>query len=46
MEQAGLEIVSQRILPPEPGPEGKIAVSLWLGRDPRIVLAETSHASA
>ena len=22
-----------------PGPEGKIAVSLWLARDPRILLA-------
>ena len=39
MEQAGLDIVSQHNLPPEPNSDGKIAVSLWLGRDPRIVLA-------
>jgi len=37
MEQAGLDVVLQRSLPPEP--DGKIAVSLWLARDPRIVLA-------
>ena len=37
IEAAGLDFVEQRTLPP--GPEGKIAVSLWLGRDPRIVLA-------
>jgi ubiquinone/menaquinone biosynthesis C-methylase UbiE len=37
LEAAGLDLVRQQTLPP--GPEGKIAVSLWLGRDPRIVLA-------
>ncbi len=37
MEQAGLEAVGQRSLPP--GNDGKIAVSLWLARDPRILLA-------
>jgi len=37
MEAAGLEPVRQQTLPP--GPEGKIAVSLWLARDPRILLA-------
>jgi ubiquinone/menaquinone biosynthesis C-methylase UbiE len=37
LEAAGLDFVRQETLPP--GPEGKIAVSLWLGRDPRIVLA-------
>jgi ubiquinone/menaquinone biosynthesis C-methylase UbiE/DNA-binding MarR family transcriptional regulator len=37
LEAAGLEPVRQQTLPP--GPEGKIAVSLWLGRDPRILLA-------
>jgi len=36
-EAAGLEPVRQQTLPP--GPEGKIAVSLWLARDPRILLA-------
>jgi ubiquinone/menaquinone biosynthesis C-methylase UbiE/DNA-binding transcriptional ArsR family regulator len=37
IEAVGLEFVRQQTLPP--GPEGKIAVSLWLGRDPRIMLA-------
>jgi ubiquinone/menaquinone biosynthesis C-methylase UbiE len=37
MEDAGLDLVRQQTLPP--GPEGKIAVSLWLARDPRILLA-------
>jgi ubiquinone/menaquinone biosynthesis C-methylase UbiE/DNA-binding transcriptional ArsR family regulator len=37
LEATGLDIVRQQTLPP--GPEGKIAVSLWLARDPRIVLA-------
>jgi len=37
LEGAGLEAVRQQTLPP--GPEGKIAVSLWLGRDPRRALA-------
>jgi ubiquinone/menaquinone biosynthesis C-methylase UbiE len=37
LEAAGLDIQRQDTLPP--GPQGKIAVSLWLARDPRIVLA-------
>jgi ubiquinone/menaquinone biosynthesis C-methylase UbiE len=36
---AGLDVVQQNILPPEPSSEGKIAVSLWLARDPRILIA-------
>jgi ubiquinone/menaquinone biosynthesis C-methylase UbiE len=39
MEQAGLDVTLQRNLPPEPASESKIAVSLWLARDPRIALA-------
>jgi ubiquinone/menaquinone biosynthesis C-methylase UbiE/DNA-binding transcriptional ArsR family regulator len=39
MKAAGLDVVLQQSLPPEPTSEGKIAVSLWLGRDPRLVLA-------
>jgi ubiquinone/menaquinone biosynthesis C-methylase UbiE len=35
MSAAGLELIMHRSLPPEPGSEGKIAVSLWLGRDRR-----------
>jgi ubiquinone/menaquinone biosynthesis C-methylase UbiE len=37
LEAAGLDVLRQQTLPP--GPQGKIAVSLWLARDPRIVLA-------
>jgi ubiquinone/menaquinone biosynthesis C-methylase UbiE len=39
MTAAGLDLVLQRSLAPEPASEGQIAVSLWLGRDPRIALA-------
>jgi hypothetical protein len=39
MTSAGLDLVSHSNLTPEPGSEGKIAVSLWLGRDRRILLA-------
>jgi ubiquinone/menaquinone biosynthesis C-methylase UbiE len=39
MEQAGLEGVIHESLAPEPGSDGKIAVSLWLAHDPRIALA-------
>ncbi|MGC2124801.1 MAG: metalloregulator ArsR/SmtB family transcription factor [Xanthobacteraceae bacterium] len=38
LESAGLDVSRQQTFPP--GPEGKIAVSLWLARDPRIVLAQ------
>jgi len=38
LEAAGLDVLRQHTLPP--GPEGKVAVSLWLARDPRIVLAQ------
>jgi len=38
LEGAGLDVSRQQTFPP--GPEGKIAVSLWLARDPRIVLAQ------
>src|SRR6202035_4247170 len=37
LEAAGLHSVQQQKVPP--GPHGKSAVSLWLARDPRIVLA-------
>src|SRR5262249_1264779 len=39
MKAAGLDVVLQHSLAPEPASEGKIAVSLWLGRDPRLALA-------
>ena len=37
---AGLEVVHQETIAPEANSDGKIAVSLWLGCDPRIALAE------
>ena len=37
LEAAGLDLIRQQSLPP--GPEGKIAVSLWLARDPRVLMA-------
>ena len=35
MAAAGLDVLLHKSLPPEPGSDGKIAVSLWLARDPR-----------
>ena len=46
MQQAGLDVTLQRNLPPEPGSEGKIAVSLWLARDPRLILAGSAREVA
>jgi ubiquinone/menaquinone biosynthesis C-methylase UbiE/Fe2+ or Zn2+ uptake regulation protein len=46
MAAAGLEVVLHKSLPPEPGSEGKIAVSLWLGRDPRIAFAASAKEVA
>jgi ubiquinone/menaquinone biosynthesis C-methylase UbiE/DNA-binding transcriptional ArsR family regulator len=40
MTSAELALVSQTTLTPEPGSEGKIAVSLWLGRDQRMAVAQ------
>jgi ubiquinone/menaquinone biosynthesis C-methylase UbiE/DNA-binding transcriptional ArsR family regulator len=42
MAAAGLQNISHRSLPPEPGSDGKVAVSLWLGRDPRVAIAESA----
>ena len=39
MRAAGLDLTLHRSLTPEPGSDGKIAVSLWLGRDPRLLIA-------
>jgi ubiquinone/menaquinone biosynthesis C-methylase UbiE len=39
MSAAGLDMTLHRSLPPEPDSDGKIAVSLWLGRDMRSALA-------
>jgi ubiquinone/menaquinone biosynthesis C-methylase UbiE/DNA-binding transcriptional ArsR family regulator len=39
MKATGLTVLLQQSLPTEPASEGKIAVALWLGRDPRLALA-------
>ena len=41
LQAVGLDVVRQLIL--SPGPQGKIAVSLWLARDPRILLAAPAN---
>jgi ubiquinone/menaquinone biosynthesis C-methylase UbiE len=47
LEAAGLDPTYHQSLPPEPGSDGKVAVSLWLARDPRIaVAAEKADAKA
>ena len=44
LESAGLDVVRQQTL--APGPDGKIAVSLWLARDPRLLVAAPSREVA
>jgi hypothetical protein len=39
MTASGLEPVMHKNLAPEPGSEVKIAVSLWLARDTRALMA-------
>src|SRR6266699_3550583 len=46
MTAAGLDMVLQETLAPEAGSEGKIAVSLWLARDPRIAFAGSAREVA
>ena len=36
LDGAGLDVVLHASLAPEPGSDGKITVSLWLARDPRV----------
>jgi hypothetical protein len=45
LEAAGLDPVLHRTLPPEAGTDGKIAVSLWLARDPRIAIASSREVA-
>ncbi len=45
MAAAGLDVMLHRSLPPEGGTDGKVAVSLWLGRDPRILMAGTREVA-
>jgi ubiquinone/menaquinone biosynthesis C-methylase UbiE/DNA-binding transcriptional ArsR family regulator len=44
LNAAGLDVVRQQSLAPEKNSGGKIAVSLWLARDPRIAIAEREVA--
>jgi ubiquinone/menaquinone biosynthesis C-methylase UbiE len=46
MKAAGLDVMLQRSLAPDPTSDGKIAVSLWLGRDPRMLMAAPSQEVA
>jgi ubiquinone/menaquinone biosynthesis C-methylase UbiE/DNA-binding transcriptional ArsR family regulator len=39
MVAAGLDVTLHRSLSPEPGSDGKVAVSLWLGLDTRVRIA-------
>ena len=46
MAAAGLEPLTYKSLPPEPGSDGKIAVSLWLARDARALMATSKREVA
>lgn len=46
MNAAGLDVVLHHTLAPEPATDGKIAVSLWLARDPRLVFAQSAREVA
>jgi ubiquinone/menaquinone biosynthesis C-methylase UbiE len=46
MSAAGLDVVMHRSLAPEPGSDGKVAVSLWLARDPRVLIANDTREVA
>ena len=46
MNAAGLDVTMHRSLSPEPGSDGKIAVSLWLARDPRVRVANDTREVA
>jgi ubiquinone/menaquinone biosynthesis C-methylase UbiE len=43
MSASGLESLMHKSLAPEPGSDGKIAVSLWLGRDVRALMASPAR---
>jgi len=46
MSAAGLDVTMHRSLAPEPGSDGKIAVSLWLARDSRVQVANDEREVA
>jgi len=43
MTASGLEPLMHKSLPPEPGTDGKIAVSLWLARDCRALMVSSAR---
>src|SRR5450830_1141886 len=43
MAASGLEPLMHKSLPPEPGSDGKIAVSLWLARDTRALMVSPAR---
>jgi ubiquinone/menaquinone biosynthesis C-methylase UbiE/DNA-binding transcriptional ArsR family regulator len=45
MSAAGLHMTMHKSLAPEPGSDGKIAVSLWLARDPRVQMANVREVA-
>jgi hypothetical protein len=46
MTAAGLDVTLHRSLSPEQGSDGKVAVSLWLARDPRLLIANDTREVA
>jgi len=46
MTAAGLDVTLHRSLSPEHGSDGKVAVSLWLARDPRLRIANDTREVA
>ena len=46
MSAAGLDVTLHKSLSPEPGSDGKVAVSLWLARDPRVRVANDTREVA
>src|SRR4051794_19294834 len=46
MTAAGLDVTLHRSLSPEHGSDGKVAVSLWLARDPRVLIANDEREVA
>jgi len=46
MTAAGLDVAMHKSLSPEPGSDGKVAVSLWLARDPRLRVANDTREVA
>jgi ubiquinone/menaquinone biosynthesis C-methylase UbiE/DNA-binding transcriptional ArsR family regulator len=46
MTMADLDVLTHRTLPPDNGSQGKIAVSLWLAQDRRVLIADPVGAQA